>query len=187
MFCPRCGQQAAEEVRFCSRCGLPLDAAAEVVEAGGHPDWHLARAEAGGGALTSRQRGMRKGLMLTIGGLLFFGVAILLTAFKEDLFVFLIPAGILLTIGVMRMLYGLLLEEDKPDKKTAKRAAAAADDAAAGLGRGSSRGAQLPPARTVPASLYTNTADTNDMTASPLSVTESTTRLLDEDKAGGKP
>jgi hypothetical protein len=186
MFCPRCGQQAAEEVRFCSRCGLPLDAAAEVVEAGGHPDWHLARAEAGAAALTPKQRGTRKGLMLTVGGLLFFGVAVLLTAFKEDLFVLLIPAGILLTVGVMRMLYALLLEEHRPDVKTSKRAAA--DDAAAGLGRGSSRGAQLPPARAVPASLYANAAaDTSDMAASPLSVTESTTRLLDEDEAGGKP
>ncbi|MCA1621121.1 MAG: zinc-ribbon domain-containing protein, partial [Acidobacteria bacterium] len=35
MFCPRCGQQAAEEVRFCSRCGLPLGAAAEIVASGG--------------------------------------------------------------------------------------------------------------------------------------------------------
>ena len=24
MFCPRCGQQAPEEVRFCPRCGLSL-------------------------------------------------------------------------------------------------------------------------------------------------------------------
>ena len=185
MFCPRCGQQAAEEVRFCSRCGLPLDAAAEVVEAGGSPDWHLARTEAGGVALTPRQRGTRKGLMLTIGGLLFFGVAILLTAFKEDFFVLLMPAVILLTIGVMRMLYALLLEGHKPDKKTTERLAAAPNSAAE-LGRGTSRDAELPPARTVPASLYTKTADTNDMTASPLSVTESTTRLLDEDKASGK-
>ena len=185
MFCPRCGQQAAEEVRFCSRCGLPLDAAAEVVEAGGSPEWHLARTEAGGGALTARQRGTRKGLMLTVGGLLFFGVAILLTAFKEDFFVLLMPAGILLTIGVMRMLYALLLEEHKPDKKTAERLAAAPNSAAE-LVRGTPRGAELPPARTVPASLYTNTADTNDMAASPLSVTESTTRLLDQDEPGGK-
>jgi zinc-ribbon domain len=184
MFCPRCGQQAAEEVRFCSRCGLPLDAAAEVVEAGGSPDWHLARTEAGG-ALTARQRGTRKGLMLTVGGLLFFGVAILLTAFKEDFFVLLMPAGVLLTVGVMRMLYALLLEGHKPDKQTAGRLAAAPNSAPE-LGRATPRAAELPPARAVPASLYTNTADTNDMTASPLSVTESTTRLFDQDEPSGR-
>ena len=186
MFCPRCGQQAAEEVRFCSRCGLALDAAAEIVGAGGNPEWFLARTEAGGGALTPRQKGTRKGLMLTVGGLIFFGVAILLTAFKEDFFVLLMPAGILLTIGVMRMLYALLLEGHKAEGKSLKRVAAV-DAPAAELARGSSRAAELPPARTVPASFYTNTpADTNDMSASPLSVTEGTTRLLDEDKAGGK-
>src|SRR5687767_3674622 len=99
MYCPRCGQQAAEEVRFCSRCGLPLDAAAELVEAGGVPDWLAAPGEAGGG-LTPRQRGTRKGLMLVAGALIFFVVAAILTAFKEDLFVFLIPPGVLLTVGV---------------------------------------------------------------------------------------
>ena len=183
MFCPRCGQQVTEEVRFCSRCGLPLDAAVEVVEAGGNPEWYLARTDAGG-ALTPRQRGTRKGLMLTVGGLIFFGVAILLTAFKEDFFVLLMPAGILLTIGVMRMIYALLLEGHRADKKSLKRIAEAA---AAEPVRGASRRAELPHARTVPASLYIDTgADTSDMNASPLSVTESTTRLLNEDKAGGK-
>jgi len=179
MFCPRCGQQAAEEVRFCSRCGLPLDAAAEVVEAGGSPAWFLARTEPGGGGLTPRQRGTRKGLMLTAGGLIFFAVAILLTAFKEDFFVLLMPAGILLTIGVMRVLYALLLEGHETGGKNSKRAADA-DAAAAELMRGSPHAAALPHARAVPASLYTRTADTNDMAASPLSVTEGTTRLLDE-------
>jgi hypothetical protein len=176
MFCPRCGQQAAEEVSFCSRCGLPLDAAAEVVEAGGA----LARREAGA-PLTPRQKGVRKGLMITIGGLLFFVLVAILTTIKEDFFPFLILAGLVLVVGIMRVLYGLLLEDHKPNKKTSKRAAAA--DAGPELGRGSARGGELPPARAVPASLYTKpAADTSDMAASPLSVTEGTTRLLDEDE-----
>jgi hypothetical protein len=35
MYCPRCGQQVATEIRFCSRCGLPMSAVAEVVANGG--------------------------------------------------------------------------------------------------------------------------------------------------------
>lgn len=35
MYCPRCGQQLATEIRFCSRCGLPLSAVAEIVANGG--------------------------------------------------------------------------------------------------------------------------------------------------------
>jgi hypothetical protein len=176
MFCPRCGQQAAGEVSFCSRCGLPLGAAAELVEAGGE----LARPGAGGG-LTPRQRGTRKGLMLVAGGALFFVIAVLLTAFKEDFFPFLLLGGLLLTAGVMRTLYGLLLEENAPAKKSPKRPAA---DAAHTLAREGPRAAELPPARTVPASAYAKPgAQTSDMAAAP-SVTESTTRLLDEDEAG---
>ncbi|HEY0171368.1 MAG TPA: zinc ribbon domain-containing protein [Pyrinomonadaceae bacterium] len=185
MFCPRCGRRAAEGVRFCSRCGLPLDAAAEVVASGGRPDWLAARDEAPASSLTPRQRGTRKGLMIVSGGLIFFAIAALLTAIKEDLFPFLIIAGVLLTVGVMRLLYGLLLEEHAPAKKTAKHAVVKAADAAAELRRGAPRAAELPPARAVPASLYAGTpADTSDMAASPLSVTEGTTRTLEVDEEG---
>ena len=36
MHCPRCGQQqVSDEIKFCSRCGLPLGLVAEVVAQGG--------------------------------------------------------------------------------------------------------------------------------------------------------
>ena len=108
MFCPRCGQQAAEEVSFCSRCGLPLGAAAELVEAGGSPTHGAAEVGVG---LTPRQRGTRKGLLVVAGGVLFFIIVAILMTIKEDFFPFLILAGLIITAGVMRMLYGLLLEE----------------------------------------------------------------------------
>lgn len=177
MFCPRCGQQAAEGVSFCSRCGLPLDAASELVEAGGLPARRRVDAESGGG-LTPRQVGVRKGLMLTAGGVLSFATVILLTAYKEDFFVFLIPAGILLVVGVMRMLYALLLEGHAPARRRPQRYAAQA------LPAEPARAGALPPARAVPASAYARPgAQTSDMTA-PSTITESTTRLLDEDEAG---
>ncbi|MET0624055.1 MAG: zinc ribbon domain-containing protein [Pyrinomonadaceae bacterium] len=184
MFCPRCGQQAAEEVRFCSRCGLPLDAAAEIVATGGRP---VTRAEPddAGGALTPRQRGTRKGLMVAAGGAIFFVIVALLLAVRDELFPFLILAALILTAGVMRMLYALLLEEHGPGAKTRKPDAVKASDSVQELGGG--RAAELPPARAVPVSFYANTsADTSDMAASPLSVTEGTTRLLDEVEEGGK-
>jgi hypothetical protein len=178
MFCPRCGQQAAEEIHFCSRCGLPLGTVAEVVERGGE----LARPGAVSG-LTPRQKGIRKGLMLLVGGLLSFKAAVLLTVYKEDLFVLLIPAGIFIIVGVMRMLYGLLLEEHTRAQKPLK---SAGRDAAPALAREAARAAELPPARTVPISSYARPgADTSDMAAAPPpSVTENTTRLLDEEESG---
>jgi hypothetical protein len=177
MFCPRCGQQAAEEVRFCSRCGLPLDAAAGLVEAGGYTALEPAQADAAGG-LTPRQRGTRKGLMIIAGGVFFFVLVAILNTFKDDFFPVLILAGLIIMAGVMRMLYGLLLEEHALAKKLPQRTHA---DSTPALTREGTRAAELLPARTVPASVYAKPgADTSDMAAAPHSVTESTTRLLDE-------
>lgn len=185
MFCPRCGQQAAEEIRFCSRCGLPLDAAAEIVASGGLPA-RRAEPDAAGASLTPRQRGTRKGLMIAAGGALFFVIVALLLTVRDELFPFLILAGLILTAGVMRMLYALLLEEHRPAGETSKRVAAVQPGSVAQLPRGASGGGELPHARAVPASVYARPgADTSDMNASPLSVTEGTTRLLDRDEAGG--
>jgi hypothetical protein len=127
--------------------------------------------------LTPRQRGTRKGLMIVAGGVLFFVLVALLTAFKEDFFPFLMLAGLILTAGVMRVLYGLLLEEHAPSRKLSQRATA---DSTPRLARDETHAAELPPARTVPANVYAKSeAQTADMVA-PHSVTESTTRLLDE-------
>lgn len=181
MFCPRCGQQAAEEIRFCSRCGLPLGAAAELVEAGGSLTLEPSAANAG---LTPRQRGTRKGLMIAAGGSVFLVIVAILMTIKEDFFPFLILAGLLITIGVMRMLYGLLLEEHAPAKKSLKPAGTAAPT----FTREAARAAELPPARAVPANAYARPgAVTSDMAAAPHSITEGTTKLLDEDKAARRP
>ena len=181
MYCPRCGQQASEEVRFCSRCGLPLDDASALVEAGGrlapHEDPHeQAR------ALTPRQRGTRKGLLIMAGGLIFFMLAFFLMHIKEDFFVLMLPAALVFTFGVMRMLYGLLLEDDAARRKSPKLAAAAEHERPrAKLKRGARAAAELPHARTRPASDFAaRRADTSDMAASP-SVTEATTSLLEDD------
>jgi hypothetical protein len=179
MYCPRCGQQASEEVRFCSRCGLPLDGAAALVEAGGrlapHDDPHEHAGE-----LTPRQRGARKGLMIAAGGVLFFVLSLFLMWIKEDFFVFLLVAAVVFTVGVMRGLYGLLLEDDSARRKSPKLEDADERERARAK-PGTRSAAELPPARTRPASDFAKkAADTADMAAPP-SVTEATTKLLEED------
>lgn len=37
MYCPRCGQQLASEPRFCSRCGLPMNAVTDILNHDGMP------------------------------------------------------------------------------------------------------------------------------------------------------
>jgi hypothetical protein len=179
MYCPRCGQQASEEVRFCSRCGLPLDDAAALVESGGR----LASPDAspeGARPLTPRQRGTRKGLLITVGGMLFFVLALLLMMIKQDFFVLMLPAALVFTFGVMRMLYALLLEDDAARRKSPKLAADP-ERPRAKLSRGAREAPQLPHARTRPASDFAPCpADTSDM-APPPSVTDATTALLKKD------
>jgi hypothetical protein len=179
MYCPRCGQQASEEVRFCSRCGLPLDDAAALVEAGGHLAPHDDGPHEHARALTPRQRGTRKGLLIMAGGVIFFALAFFLMHIKEDFFVLMLPAALVFTAGVMRMLYGLLLEDDAARRKSPKlKAADEHERTRAELGRANAA-AELPHARTRPASAFTKkSADTADM-ASPASVAEATTKLLE--------
>ncbi len=159
MYCPRCGQeQASEALRYCSRCGFSLEGVAGLLAGGG-----LAPAgDAGGQALTPQQRGLRKRLMILVGGLLFLKLAVLLTLYKEDFFFLMLPAALLIIAGVMRGLYGLLLEADRGHSKKLKGAAEADTrelDAA--------RAQTLPPAQ-------------------PFSVTDSTTRLLEEEEKSAR-
>lgn len=181
MYCPRCGRKASEEVSFCSGCGLPLDDAAALVAAGGRLAPHGDAAEGMTRALTPRERGTRKGLLIMAGGIVFFVLAFFLMNIKEDFFVLMLPAALVFTFGCMRALYGLLLEDDAALRKTPKlKESDKFERARAALGRADAA-AELPPARMRPASDFTKkTADTADMAAPP-SVTEATTKLLKED------
>ena len=188
MFCPQCGQQqGSEEARFCSRCGLRLDALAEFIEGGGQ----LAALDAAedSPALTPRQRGTRKGALLLAGGFIFTLIALLLTAMKHDFFVFLILAAFIMTAGVMRVLYGMLLEDDSARKKEAKRlnkeskrsARAELPDSARERKRGhlAAADARAQELHTQRPAFTKSGAATGEMAAPP-SVTESMTRLLED-------
>ncbi len=81
MFCPKCGQQSSDEVRFCPRCGLQLAGLAAYVA-----DNELApggAAIARAPVMTARRRGMRRGAKL-----MFFCAVLLpacaLLAFEDD-------------------------------------------------------------------------------------------------------
>lgn len=174
MFCPRCGQQqVSDEMRYCSRCGLPLGAVARVVEGGGLAEGEEAAATT---ALSPRQRGTRMGLLVMAAAFALGVVTVFLSMLKEDFFVLFFVAALGFTFGVIRMLYGLLLEDDA-------RPRPAADPARATALNGSPRApaAALNPART-PAADFTRTrTQTAEMAPAP-SVTENTTRLLEDEE-----
>lgn len=182
MFCPRCSQQQpSSEIRFCTRCGFPLGGIARLLDGGGElmaEDDSAPRRK-----LTKRQRGMRESLVAMFAGLLFFGVAALLTAYKEDFFVLLPVAALVFVGGLVRLIYVALLEDDGPrdDAKTpAVKTRAAAETAV--LEGTRARGGELPPARGFSAADFTRArADTSEM-AAPASVTENTTKLLEDEE-----
>ena len=73
MYCPKCSQPlSADEVRFCSRCGLPLTGLTQMVLANGEAKTKI--------EATPRQKGIRQGLILISLSLILIPAYILLAA-----------------------------------------------------------------------------------------------------------
>jgi hypothetical protein len=170
MFCPKCGQQSSDEVRFCPKCGLSL--AGLAAYAAGN-EFALSRPVAVQTPdLTAKRRGMRRGAKLIFFSAvlfpLFFGIAILIDH-PAPLF---IPLTVFLA-GLTVLLYSLLFgEEILP---ALSREAARRD-----LNAGAERPA-LGAQQFVPAPLFNQQRANTAEIVQPPSVTEHTTKLLDKD------
>ena len=169
MFCPRCGQQqVSDEVRFCSRCGISL-ASVPALLAGGEVR-SVERAPKG--VLTQKRVGIRRGAKLMFFSAVlfpvFFGLAI---AFDEP-GPLILPVTVFLA-GLAWMLYFVLFGEEAAHESAEK----GRKDL-----RESHTSPSLPPSTFAPASGFgARRADTADMARQPPSITEQTTRLLDEE------
>lgn len=185
MYCPQCGQQqASSEMRFCSRCGFPLGGVMELLANGG------VLQSAGGEelreqALSPRRRGVKQGVVMMLVGTVVVPVLGILNSYQDQTTMLevlvAISAVIFFAGGMMRILYALLYESKTPGVKSdapidVSPVSPAQLDARAHI-------SALPPAQGIPVSNFTprrmNTAELRQ----PPSVTENTTRLLDEDKA----
>lgn len=182
MFCPNCGQQQiSNNTKYCPRCGTSIAGLAEWLAAGGAPlvvrDAHAPAPAANAPAqLSPRRKGMRRGakVMFLSGVLLPFLIAFG-AAVGEPVPVIL--SFILFFIGLSMTLYARLFSDDtpRPVKGRAQQQQqqmpgaavtapvlppAAADTHLNNFGRRGTRTAELSP---------------------PPSVTENTTRLLDDE------
>jgi hypothetical protein len=168
MFCPRCGlQQISDEVRFCARCGLSLASVPAL----------LASGEAGAAGAAPRAALTRKRKQIRRGGKIMFFSAVLFPVFfamaiaVDEPGPLVLPALVFLA-GLAWMLYFVLFGEDVPQPTGAEVRREFRDGRTAPA---------LPPSTFVPASGFgQRRANTADM-AQPPSVTEQTTRLLDEE------
>jgi len=169
MFCPKCGQQTSDEVRFCPRCGLSLAGLASYVVAHEHapagPPAPLAP------VMTARRRGIRRGAKLMFICAVLLPAAALL-AFEGDA-----PGPLLLVLtaglaGLLWMIYSWLFNDNTvPVGKGARRK---------DLGAAGDRPALDAP-QFNPAPLFSQPRANTAEIYQPPGVTEHTTKLLDKD------
>jgi hypothetical protein len=170
MYCPNCGQQQiSEEMRFCSRCGLALSGLAEWLATGRLP---LKREEeAKPVALSPRRKGIRRaGKLMFFSGVLF-PVFLLFSLAIDEGGPMVIPF-MLFFVSLAMMLYARIFSDKNPPVSFPSAQTSA-------LGSASAR--SLPPANTVTMPhAGRHQVRTNEL-AQPPSVTENTTRLLDNE------
>jgi len=167
MHCPQCGQQFSDEVRFCKSCGFSLDCIRELLA----PKDISTTLEKGTHEVRrSRSRmGLYRGIIILSMGIVFLSFS----GFKSNFF----PLVILIC-GLMRIVYAMFFQESTHRKKKQEHSLR---NVARQLGA-ATLGTALPPSQTVPVSvLRARRMDTAQMVHSP-SVTEHTTKLLDESR-----
>ena len=167
-------------MRFCSRCGFPLGRVARLLERGGVGATQSQPGKTGPQVpgLSPRQKGTRAGLMQMLSGILVVPIVAILSHHIFGWEGLIIPLAALITFvgGLLRIIYAKLYEDDTPELESDAPPAPAHLSARA-------RVSALPPQRSVPASDFAPRRVNTAELVPPPSVTENTTRLLDEDKA----
>jgi|SRR5690349_3363481 len=176
MYCPKCGQQqVSDEMRFCSRCGLALSGLAEWVTGGA---LLVKRAdEPQNVALSERRKGMRRaGKLMFFSGVLvpvFLVISLIVDEGAPLIFPFFV-----FFVALAMMLYARLFGDNTApvDNTSLNNPSAQTSQLPQSATRSS-----LPPAANMPLpTVGRQQVRTNELTQPP-SVTENTTRLLDNE------
>lgn len=178
MYCPQCGQQQASGVvRFCSRCGFPLDGVIQLLSTGGMvPVYHQSDEPV---PVSARRKGVKQGAVLLLSGAVIVPILGVFASFSSAAFPQILAAlaAIICFIGgPFRMLYAALFEEGAPRRFPTYGPPPMAAPPQFGPPR-QHTALPPPPVRQPPAWRKPNTAEL----ANPPSVTENTTRLLDKE------
>lgn len=178
MYCPQCGQQQASGVvRFCSRCGFPLDGVIQLLTTGGMvPVYHQTDEPQ---PPSPRRKGVKQGAILLLSGAVIVPILGVLSSFSDAAFPQILAAlaAIICFIGgPFRMLYAALFEEPAPRRFPAYGPPPPIP-VPQQFGPPRQHTALPPQPVRPPAWRKPNTAEL----ANPPSVTENTTRLLDKE------
>jgi hypothetical protein len=116
MFCPQCGQQQATGVvRFCSRCGFPLDGVIQLLSTGGMMPVYRSPDEPV--PVSPRRKGVKQGGVLLLSGAVIVPLFGVMASFSDSAFLQILTAFaaiICFVGGPLRMLYAALFEEGAP-------------------------------------------------------------------------
>lgn len=178
MFCPHCGQQQiTESLRFCSRCGFPLEAVVQLLATGGllpsFPGSIIKEP-------SPRRKGVKQGALLLLLGIILVPLLGVLSSFNAgNLFDILTPMAAIIFFlgGLLRMLYAALFEEGAP--RYSPMMPNYAPPPMPAQFQAIPRAGALPPAA-IPPPTWRTRPNTAEILHRP-SVTENTTRLLDKD------
>ena len=174
MQCPQCGQeQISDEMRFCKSCGFSLDGIKELLategisqalEIGSHKPRQSAR-----------RKGVRQGVILLFISMVFMPLITLIGKGRGEF----LPM-VFLMAGLMRILYAVIFQEGAPRKKKQDNSLPYVAPIPTDQLGTATRGSALPTSQSVPASVFSaRRTDTAEM-VNPPSVTEHTTKLLNE-------
>ena len=179
MFCPQCGQQQASGVvRYCSRCGFPLDNVIQLLASGGMMPAYRTSDEPV--PISARRKGVKQGGMLLLSGAVIVPLIGVLASFSHSGFLEILTAfaAIICFIGgPLRMLYAALFEEGAPSPVRMYGLPPAARPQ---FGPPVQHNALPPPPVRAPHSAWRSRPNTAELVTPP-SVTENTTRLLEKE------
>lgn len=185
MYCPQCGQQqVSDNLRFCSRCGFPLEGVLQLLGSGGALPMY--QPATGPREMSARRKGVRQGAMLFLAGAVLVPMLGVIYSFTHgpNLLDILVPLAAIIFFlgGLMRMLFAALFEEGAPKHHHIVTTSYAPPPIPQ---FGSRVPTALPPAPGNPATGWRPRPNTSEI-RQPSSVTENTTRLLDKDDPGNR-
>ena len=179
MFCPQCGQQqVAGVIRFCSRCGFPLDGVLQLLSNGGNLPVYRTPDEPV--PVSARRKGVKQGGLLLLSGAVLVPVLGIFASYSNSTFLEILTALAAIICfmgGPLRMLFAAVFEEGAP-KPVRVYGATPMHMPQQFAPHAQSPALPPPPARPQPSwRPRPNTAEL----VNPPSVTENTTRLLDKE------
>jgi len=176
MYCPQCSQQQiSDEMRFCSRCGFPLGKVMQLVATGGEvapPEAPKKREP------SSTMRGVRQATWIILASFIYTLFASVLSIIDDDFAVLLLVSLVAFLVGIGRLLYAVFIQ----DRRARKQQETETDAPASIPGHATNNARyQLGQPTGVPVNSFTRPIKTTAEVVQPPSVTENTTRLLEDE------